>query len=258
MDYRSADEAVFSVVQNSLEAMTASVKSTKYPKTYSAMLSMIVRIASLKLSLFDLAEAGNPYAFQVVYRSFCEHYLRFMYIWFRFCQEKTDAVGEDFYDYCGAAEVANLTRSLKAAESIVGAEVTSKYEEVVGILFPKAKGMSRKEIPAKSDQFHYRTIVRYIAGKAPAIVSVESRFLVDVIRKYAELCVFVHGGPSTDQWAMTVVDGEAFEDCKKAADVVCMMSASVYMFTAAAMSREFPKLSQVAGLVNSILHTECE
>jgi len=90
MDYREADDQVFAIVEeHSADVFGAGFK-TKFPQTLRAMSMFCAKANSLKTAMFDMVDSNNPYAFRVLYRSFCEHYLRFMYLWVRMSKEKTD------------------------------------------------------------------------------------------------------------------------------------------------------------------------
>lgn len=250
MDYREADDQVFSIIRQYGEELAGTVKKTKFPKTYLAMLSFIAKAVSLKLGLFDLCESENIYAFNVLFRSFCEHYVKFMYIWCRFIIDQTDQVGLDYYQYCGATELIDYVNSLKAAEAIVGHEVVIRYDELVKQFTPEATGISINELKRRSNQFRYRSIIRFIAEKAPKIVSEECRFLLNIIPKYADLSAFVHGGPTTDRRAPEFISNKGIESCAKDASMIFVMSTTIPMFTAIAMSKEFPSFLEAVNKIN--------
>ncbi len=44
--------------------------------------------------MFEIIDSNNPYAFRVLYRSFCEHSFHFL-LWVRMSKEKCDEVGKD-------------------------------------------------------------------------------------------------------------------------------------------------------------------
>ena len=77
MDYREADDQVFAIVEeHGSEVLTAGSK-TEFPQTLRAMAMFCAKANSLKTATFEMIDSKNPYAFRVLYRSFCEHYLRF-------------------------------------------------------------------------------------------------------------------------------------------------------------------------------------
>lgn len=131
MDYREADAKVFAIVEeHSADVFGAGFK-TSFPQTLRAMSMFCAKANSLKTAMFDAIDSNNPYAFRVLYRSFCEHFLRFMYLWVRMSKEKTDAVGKEYYSYCGAVEALDYGNSLKAAEGLIGNDVAVNFADVI-------------------------------------------------------------------------------------------------------------------------------
>lgn len=91
MNYREADDQIFAIVQkHAPDIFGASIK-TAYPQTLRALAMFCAKGNSLKTGMFDAVDSNNPYAFRVLYRSFCEHYLRFTYLWVRMSQPETRA-----------------------------------------------------------------------------------------------------------------------------------------------------------------------
>jgi hypothetical protein len=254
MDYREADKLMFSVIEECGESLAKTVHETKFPRTYSALLLLMTKAATLKMAMYDLLDELNIYPFKVVYRSFCEHYLKFLYIWYRFLDEKSDDVGRDYYTYCGVREILDFAKALKAAHGILGHDVIVKYSELVQKMVPNLDNISRTELEEKSDRFRYRNIIRYIADKAPQIVSEQSQFLVTIIPEYAYLSTYVHGGPTLDRTMDELISDAGLESAREEASIVFIMNASIFMFVAMAMSREFPSLSEVTGRANYVIN----
>jgi len=177
MDYREADELVFSIIKESKECLTKRLRETKYPKTYIAMQTLIAKTASLKLVMFDLLDELNLYSFKVIFRSYIEHYLKFLYIWLRLLKEETDDVGKDYYDYCGAQEVVDYAKALHTAESILDKDALLNYTEFTHKVFPGLDNISKKNMEAKSNNFRYRNIIRYIANNSSELIHKQSPFL---------------------------------------------------------------------------------
>jgi hypothetical protein len=253
MDYREADNRVFDIIEESRDSLDAAVRETRYKKSYVAMLAFVAKAASLKLALFDLLGSENAYAFNVVFRSLCEHYVKFMYIWVRFLSESSDAVGEEYYTYCGASELIDYANAFRKAEDILGRKVVVDYEEFLHKVMPITRGMDLSDVRRKSDQFRYGEIIRYVAAHVPEIASTECQFLVTIIPRYAELSSFVHGGPATDQMMLALASEDGLDQCRQDASLAFFMYASTAMFAVAAMSREFPSLCATTGRINSVI-----
>lgn len=253
MDYHQADELLFSVIEECEGSFAKALHETQFPRTYIALLLLMEKAATLKVAMYDLLDELNIYPFKVVFRSYCEHYLKFLYIWHRFLNEKSDDVGRDYYTYCGAREMFEYARAFKTAHGILGQDVIVKYSEFVHKMVPGLDNISRKELEEKSDSFSYRNIIRYIADKAPQLVNEQCQFLVTIIPKYAYLSAYVHGGPSSDRIMDELSSDAGLESAREEASVVFMMNASILIFIAMAMSREFPSLSEIAGRANYVI-----
>lgn len=80
MHYRDADDELFALFADGAPSLFSTVGKSKYPQTYKAMFGFCAKTNSLKTAMFDCIESNNPYAFKVLFRCFCEHYLKFMYL----------------------------------------------------------------------------------------------------------------------------------------------------------------------------------
>ena len=253
MDFREADELLFSIIEESGKSLYETLHKTQFSKTYRALLLLMAKADSLKIAMYDLLEKSNIYPFKVVFRSFCEHYLKFLYIWYRFLDEKSDDVGRDYYAYCGATEVIDYAKAMKVAHSILGQDVVVKYMEFAHKIIPDLDTISREELEEKSGQFRYRNIIRYIADKAPPLINEQCQFLVTIIPKYAYLSAYTHGGPTSDQIIQDLSSDTGLESAREEGSIVFLMNAGILLFIAMAMSREFPSLSEISGRVNYVI-----
>lgn len=254
MDYREADDLFFEIVkEHSAEVFTAGVK-TQYPQTLHAMTLFCAKANSLKTAMFDVVDSNNPYAFRVLYRSFCEHYLRFTYLWVRMSREKSDAVGKEYYSYCGAVEALDYGNSLKLAENLVGNDVVVDFSDAIEKLYPDAAHMSKKQLEEYSGKFKYRAILRYLAKEDIGFVSSKTPFLSAIVPAYALYSSFVHGGPYTDLEMFEYEKPEALESCEEDLDVVVMMNATIFMMTSMAVTfAKGDRVDEIAGKVNAVL-----
>lgn len=246
MTYSQADEEFFALIAKHIPRMIGTLGKTKFPNTYRAMLTFVVRTNSLKTAMFDMVESNNPYAFKLLFRCFCEHYLRFKYVFVRFVSEKTDAAGDDYYSFCGAAEATDYVSAVKAAEALLGNAVVGDIRNALTQLYPRTEQMSARQIELESGKFKYRAILRFLSEAAPGMIAMERPFLAQIVPAYALLSSFVHGGPYADMEMFDFDKPEALEGCAEDAGLVFMMAASIFAFTAMAMSREFDDCGPVA------------
>jgi len=254
MDYRELDERVFAIVEeHGSEALTAGLK-TKFPQTLRAMAIFCAKANSLKTAMFDMIDSNNPYAFRVLYRSFCEHYLRFTYLWVRMSKDKSDDVGKEYYSYCGAVEALDYGNSLRVAESLIGNDVSANFSDAIEKLYPEAAHLSKKELDEYSGKFKYRAILRYLAGEGIGFVSPKTPFLSAIVPAYALYSSFIHGGPYTDMEMFEYGNPETLEACEGDLEVVVMMNATIFMMTSMALTfAKGEKIDYVGGKVNDVL-----
>lgn len=254
MDYREADDRFFEIVKEHGADVFGAGFKTKFPQTLRAMSMFCAKANSLKTAMFDVIDSNNPYAFRVLYRSFCEHYLRFTYLWVRMTKEKTDQVGKEYYSYCGAVEALDYGNSLKAAERLVGNDAVADFSGAMEKLYPEAAHLSKKQLEGYSGKFKYRAILRYLAGEDIGFVSSKTPFLSAIVPAYALYSSFVHGGPYTDMEMFEYTKPEALEDCENDMDIVVMMNATIFMMTSMAVTfARGQQVDHIAGKVNAVL-----
>lgn len=253
MHYRDADDAYFQIVDEHCPALFGAVGQTAFPNTYRAMLMFCAKTNSLKTAMFDSIESNNPYAFKVMFRCLCEHYLKFMYIWARFVSEKSDSVGIEYYSYCGAVEAQEYAAAISMAEGLLGNKVVADVKRLLEQLYPEAAILSKGELEQRSNQFKYRAILRFLASESFGFVANEHPFLAHIVPAYALMSSFVHGGPYTDMEMFGYSEPTALQECENEAEVAFMMAASVFMLTAAAISRERQEFASIAPKVNRVI-----
>jgi hypothetical protein len=251
MTYREADGQYANLVQQSA-ALWKTIETTRFPETYRAMFAFCAKTNCLKSALSDLIDANNPYVFKLVFRCLCEHYLKFTYLWVRFAQEKSDAAATEYFAYCGASETRDYVSAVVAAQAILGNAVAVDVASALTDVFPEAAGMSTRELDIVSQQFSYRSILKFMASDFPGIPPADRPFLASVVPEYAILSSFVHGGPHTD--LDTNVGPRALQECRERISLAFQMTARVLMFTARAVSREFPDQSGIAEKAEAILN----
>lgn len=253
MHYREADKKYFEIVQRELRNLFLSTNSTVFPETCRAFMGFCAKTNSLKSGLFDAVESDNPYVFNALFRCLCEHYLKFLYIWVRFASEKTDEVALDYFSCCGAVEARDYLGSIQLAEKLLGNEVSGNVYQAIAKLYPRAASLSNRELEAASGQFKYRAILRYLHKAVPEMIASQRPFLAHIVPAYALLSSFVHGGPYSDMELYSYADPKVIAECEERAGVAFMMAASVFMMSAAAISREFPQNIAIAGRVQEVL-----
>jgi len=253
MNYRDADNACFEIIEAEMPALFTNPGTTRFPLTYRAFLGFCTKTNSLKTALFDMVESNNPYAFNALFRCLCEHYLKFLYIFARFTKDNTDAAGKEYFSFCGAVEARDYANAIQLAEALLGNDLVGNVDSAVAQLYPIADGLSYRELEAASNQFKYRAILRFFQKEVPAMITAQRPFLATIVPQYALLSSFVHGGPYTDMELYSYADPTALAECEERAEIAFLMAASVFMMSAAAVSREHYQHAAVAGRVKAVI-----
>jgi len=253
MHYRDADDAYFAIVEAEMLALFSLPATTNFPETYRAFLGFCAKTNSLKTALFNMVESNNPYAFNALFRCLCEHYLKFLYIFVRFTKENTDSVASEYFSFCGAIEAREYSGAIQMAEALLGNDLAGNVDSAIAHLYPKAAALSRRELEAASNQFKYRAILRFLQSEVPGMIAAQRPFLAAIVPAYALLSSFVHGGPYTDMELYSYGDPKALAECEERSEIAFLMAASVFMMSAAAISREYPERVAIAGRVKAVI-----
>lgn len=254
MSYIESDDEYFKIVEQHSELLFSTIKTTVFPQTYRAFFGFCAKTNSLKTAMFDMIDSNNPYAFKALFRCYAEHYLKFTYLFIRFLKEKSDEVGDEYFSFCGAVETLDYASAISLAEGLLGNDVSLTTDRILEDLYPKAISLSRRALETASGKFKYRAILRYLSKEVPGIVAKETPFLAQIVPSYALLSSFVHGGPWTDMDMQSYAKPEALLKCEHDAEIIFMMTASVFMFTAMAVSREFPEVGSIASSTKSVIN----
>jgi hypothetical protein len=252
MDYRAADDVYFSLVQEQATPMFERVHTTAFPQTYRAMFAFCGRTNFLKTAMFDMIDSENPYAFNTLFRCFCEHYLKFTYLFVRFLLERSDNPGKEYYAFCGAREMRQYAAAVVEAQGWIGNSVAADVDAYVAEHFPQAAHLSARDLKRESSKFDYRSILTALS-RHPNVLGPENAALAQILPMYAQLSSFVHGGPASEH----EMQGESLENavarCKHDAELVFTMTASVLLFTAMVVGREYPEHLKLAANVNAVI-----
>jgi len=208
--FRNIDGEVFLIIKEPLAKAHHSFAKKSIPNTGRALLSFIARMDFIKLAIFDLMESTNGdciYVLKILFRSFIDHFLKFLYVFFRYVTEKNDEPGIDYYHYCDLMEVFSYGQALKVSYNLFLDQHTKENVfELLRKKHPYLKGLSKKDIEFKASQFLYRSIVKYLKNLRSAPFNKEYYFLFKIIPNYSFLSSFVHGGPMADKENIKYID----------------------------------------------------
>jgi hypothetical protein len=253
MHARTIDTLINGIANEHLDALSGRLATTNFPATYRALLSLYVRTDSLKTAILDTHDSGNIYASKTLLRCLCEHYLKFLYIWARFTLEKSDAAATDYSRYCDADELREGLDILSAAGSLVSKTVAPGFRTMIETRYPDVAKLGSGTLALGTDQFRCRAIIENLVRAGSGISPDELPLLDRVIPTFAVLALLGRGGPYSDVESLDALEHEASRDPANDAAFVVALPATVFMFTALAISREYPEHAEIAPTVCAVI-----
>jgi predicted GNAT superfamily acetyltransferase len=250
---RTIDIHICGIVNEHLDALSSRLTTTAYPDTYRAMLSLFVRTNSLKAAMLDSLESDNTYASRTLLRCLCEHYLKFLYIWVRFTHERSDAAAREYYRFCDAHELQEGLDVLTAAGTLVSKTVSQDLRKVIETQYPDVAMLGSDALAHRVDQFHCRSIVEFLARNDSGVSPDELPLLDRVIPTWALLARGGRGGPCMDVDSPDASALGTLQASVEDASLVVALPAIVFMFTALAISREYPEHADIAPTICALI-----
>lgn len=209
------DDKIFYAEEQYLEFLVKSVLSSKYSKSGSALFSLMAATNSLKLGIFKLLPELEIFSIKCLYRVLLEHFLKINYIFYRFCKEKTDDVGKDFFLFSKAEDILCLAKSYKQIQNIV-TEInneTNSYEIICGLL-PEYRNYEKKFVLEKIKEFKNYNILNTLMRASKEKANNPFSFLLSILPEYSELSSFIHGNPNAfSKTGKYYADGSLEKSC---------------------------------------------
>src|SRR3989344_167908 len=115
----ASNETLSKKIQESLSYIIESLQKTEFKYTGKALISFIPKSGYLINSLLFSCKSGDPYSASILFRSLVEHSFRHLYIFVKALNDKSDSVGNTYYN------------SLKANEDLESVEKIINYKKIV-------------------------------------------------------------------------------------------------------------------------------
>jgi hypothetical protein len=243
--YRELDSSFLAIFGEHEDGLFRTVATTKFPQTYRAMLGFCIRTNSLKAAILDALDSDNTYAFRVMHRCLCEHYLKFLYIWARFTHERSDVFANDYYRFGSAKEMHEGVEALEAAEPLLEAGSVEGLRKIVEGLYPESRKLERDVLDLQSDRFSCRSVLESLTNDDLLALVKSVPFLRHVIPTHVLLTPFVSAGPYTDIDMPGVSELQIRQECLEDVDVIVLVPAVMLMLTAVVISSEYPEHSSL-------------
>lgn len=192
--YRFISEAFNNKIPNIHNLM----EHGQYPKSTHCLYSKVLQIESIKNAIDSVQ--NNFYSSQVLLRVLIEHFLIGYYVFHKTYSEKSDLVGETFYNEYFKSETIkrenyyfdlDKRRNRQKHDSILG------YLEKYDTLFKGITQSDINNIHNKASQFtNIKKIIQYLfdvsqTEKAESVLHLK---MFDFLEKYNTLSSYVHGG----------------------------------------------------------------
>lgn len=180
-----------------IEKHVTTVKNWEHPFTNFALISFIPKVESIRYGMSEVAKKEESYSFRILQRSLIEHYCKFMYIWMRYAEERSDNVGKEYFVFGGAKENLDYIKAIQDSAEMLGGVLSRSPIDILNDLQPSLDNMSAAQLRTSSARFTYKNTAKYIHQKMVKPEYTESGLIVSIIPLYSELSSFVHGGPSS-------------------------------------------------------------
>ena len=182
--------------------------SSEYPVTSQTLIGLMATTNSVKLGIYDLAEACDThlYIIKILHRTLIEHYLKFYYILFRFINDSSDEVGIEYRKYSRISEALAFINASSVSSAMIGKSTESQILKQLKKDHPEFE-ISKKELNEITYKWKHRSIVKYIKNNT-SIIQNERSYLLKLIPEYAELSSFIHGGTFAEQYYHDVFNAD--------------------------------------------------
>lgn len=186
----------FADLANSFVPLAA---QSNFASTFTTLTGLLASANSIKLGIFDLAEESDThlYIIRILKRTLIEHYLKFYYVLFRFLDEGSDEVGEEYRKYSSISETISQLKAIDISFSIQGDTSDISLVSAIREKYPELQ-ISNRELNSITDKWKHRSIVRHIIEHLNLIEN-QDQYLLGLIPEYSALSSYIHGGVSAEQ-----------------------------------------------------------
>ncbi len=187
------------------------LRNSDFPQTSRTLVGLMGSVNSIKLAVFDLAEASEThlYEIKILRRTLIEHYLRFYYVLFRCIKEDSDEVGEEFRKYSYISETIAFLKASDISKQILGKSTDQQVYEKIKKEHPEFN-VSKKQVSKITSRWGHRNVIRFLKEQCNLIE--DGSPLLSMIPEYAQLSSFVHGGTFAHDYYHEVFDSGHLDD----------------------------------------------
>lgn len=192
---RDKDDEVFKLIEERLSVVYDPTVYGKDKSTGIVMLSFFSKLGFLKTGILDVAETGNVYSFNVLFRCFLEHMLKANYIFVAWVKNKNDEAGQEYLSLKPLEDLEYL-KAWKWIASESNGQLEKTPKELLKELYPKINNKKLKELEKIQSKFRYKRMIQAINSM---LGQSEINILHKIVPNYSQLSSFIHGGPKADE-----------------------------------------------------------
>ena len=248
-----ADKKITRIYKKNIGQMRCRVFLKKNRKTIKSIIGLSEGAHELKKGTLGAIRNRNMYAANVLFRSLLEHFMKFLFLTYRYGQEKNDDVGKDNLVFCRAVEIKDYGNALKLAYKLLGRDDRGIDDKVAITRFNQEAGdKSFKELKRINEQFNFRTIIKYFEENEPEFFKEQIEMFPPSITEYSELSTFVHGGAYANEFGADL----STKAIKELTHRTIVITATLYTLTFISLSNDCFEAKYVAAEISKIVNSE--
>lgn len=179
------------------------------PKTGKALHMLFLKCLLIKDALFRQAEDEDAHTMMILYRSYIDHFLKHAYIYLRYRELGSDAIGEQYYDHCILKNELDSMHAREGSESLFSQAFAypGTWDGADRLLSgPDKKPYDKRELERAVTQFYVPSIFQYISGaysKGNMDIA-DADMYRQMLFGYIEYKSYAYGEPWTEEELFTM------------------------------------------------------
>ena len=249
----TTDKKITKIYGKNIGQMKCRALLKKNKKTINSIIGLCEGGHELKKGILGAIRNRNIYAANVLFRSLLEHFVKFLYVTYRYGQEKNDDVGTDNFIFSRAVEIKDYGNALKLATKLLGQDESSIDDKAAITKFNHEAGaMSFKKLKGLNEQFNFRTIIKFFEENEPEFFKEQLQMFPPSIIEYSELSTYVHGGAYANEYGADL----STKSIKELTHRTVVISATFYTLTFISLSNDYFEAKYVAAEISKIVNAE--
>lgn len=245
--YIELDKRVSRIYKNYIPHLVIGSSLRKNKETIRSLIGLANGIHNIKDGILSALENKNVYSANILFRSFIEHYTKLLFISYRFSKENTNDAGFDNLIYSRAKEIIDYGNALKLYTKLTGGnegEVVPK--DAINKFSKKAAEKSNREIKEISEQFDYRSIIKFFHESESELFQEQITVFAPMIISFSELSSYVHAGGYANEMGANVLS--KYRD--QMLHNVVYATATITSITCLCLSRDFRSTAKCSHAIN--------